>query len=43
MFEKSWSKRKQAFGPQGAMMDAHTLSLSGYCVTWRLLKAAEME
>ena len=33
--EKSWSKRKQAFGPQGAMMDARTLSLAA--CAWRLL------
>ena len=25
--EKSWSKRKRAFGHQGAMMDAHTVPL----------------
>ena len=34
-FGKSRSKLKQAFGPQGAMMDSHTLSLTA--CAWRLL------
>ena len=34
-FEKSWSKQKQAFEPQGAMMDTHTLPL--IACAWRLL------
>ena len=33
--EKSWSKRKEAFGPQGAMMHSHTLSLTA--CAWRPL------
>ena len=33
--KKSWSKRKQAFGPQGATMDTHMNSLSAWA--WRLL------
>ena len=35
IFEKSWSKRKQAFEPQGAMMDTHTLPL--IACAWQLL------
>ena len=32
-FEKSWNKRKQAFGPQGAMMEksAHQISVQRIC------------
>ena len=36
VFEKSWSKRSQAFGPQGARMDTRMLSFTASCA-WRLL------
>ena len=38
-FAKSWSKDKQAFGPQRATMDVHTLSLSAWALR-RLLRDA---
>ena len=36
IFEKSWSKRKQAFGPQSAMMNTCTLCF--IACAWRLLR-----